>query len=295
MNIEREARENIRREVTSRGGAVDFYRHNGDVTRAVIKWLGKSREVRFKRVSGQPHVMRSIMSDTRREMRNLGIIDRDKGRAPIRESQVGAIGAKLLEAVKKAAPEEFAAPPEPEIEMDVGSADDDENREFDGRYDLPEDAILCPDEIASRRQPVPPQETRPMKEQAATSTPHPVPHPNGAGNGQKEAQKEPKAVETVVGGKLKNLEVMDATKLMLRHGDTADGGVYSYHEGWTDERVHREIGTKASVLAVVTLRKSGGMRLASEIKALTKSDTARIEALEREVVDLKARLLAAGA
>ena len=308
MNIEREARENIRREVTSHGGEVDFFRHNGEITRAVIRWCGRSREVRFKRVSSQPQVMRSIMADTRREMRNLGIIDRDKGREPIRSNQVGAIGAKLLEAVKKAVPEEFAPPPAPvrvpesEVEIDVGS-DEDEIDEVDDDWRLPEANFLCPDEIASLRaagnrvksQIAPPsKETKPMTEfVAATSGANPP-----MANGKAEAP-EVKTAGTAgtagTGIKLSHAQVFAATKLMIEHGRSGTDGIFVWDQGWNDERVHREIGAKSSVLAVTMLRKKGGLKLASEVHTPAKSDSARIEALEKMVGELKARLDAVGA
>lgn len=304
MNIEREARENIRREVSAYPGAeVQFYRHNGEILRAVIRWHGKSREVRFRRTSHQPHVMRAIISDTRREMRDLGIIPRDRAREPLKAAQVGVIGAKLLDAVKKAAPEAFAPPPPPphpppEPEIDVGGPED-EGDDYNGYFQVPQDTgPLCPDEIAARRhQPstafaaVPPQpkETKTMTQLAEASLPFPPDLPKSNGNGHAQNGKPVKMSHT---------DVVAATKLLLKHGSVGPGGIYTYVDGWGDERVRAESNTAATVQSIIKLRRDPGNgfgRLATERKVPPLAEADRLTALEKQIDDLKKRLDAVGA
>lgn len=281
QNIEREAKDNIRREVTAYPGAnVAFYRTDkGDAVRAVIQYRGRSREVRFWRMSSQAHAMRSIISDTRRQMRDLGIIDRDKGRHPIRH--VGVIGDKLIAAVKKAAPESFAPPaPEPDtepvIDIDVGSADQ-ENDERDLYVVI--DDFLCPDAIAERNRATR-QETRPMKTTSDSASAEPIPQSNGA-NGH----------AAVTKNKLTKQEVVALTKLLLRVGATDEKtGLYAYQEGWGDEQVHKALGTKANLSVVSDTRKDYFGKLASEMKAAKLTDAARIELLEARVSELEKQL-----
>lgn len=284
QNIEREAKDNIRREVTAYAGAdVQFYRTDrGDAVRAVIQYRGKSREVRFWRVTNQGQAMKSIIFDTRRQMRDLGIIDREKGRQPVRH--VGIIGEKLLDAVKKAAPEAFAPPPTavqlhpmPEPEIDVGTEDDEPDdptyMDFDRNF-------LCPDEIAERTQRN--QEKPPMTEPAAPEA------PQAKANGTNGHTAAPTGV---VKNKLAKLEVVALTKLLMRHGATDEAtGIYAYNEGWSDERLHAELKTKAAPHVVSETRRDGFGKLASEVKAKSRTDADRIGELEARVAKLEADL-----
>lgn len=97
MLIEREARRAIRAEIEPfepQGASVSFRADRNDRVRATIVWKGKPHLLYFKRVGTGRNDIKSIVTETRRAMRQLGI-PLDKAT----RQQVGSLGEILREAL----------------------------------------------------------------------------------------------------------------------------------------------------------------------------------------------------
>ncbi len=97
-----------------------------------------------------------------------------------------------------------------------------------------------------------------------------------------------------------NLMMVDVTdskvsRLLDRNGQIDDAGehpIYTYNEGWSDERVLAESKAEVNLPTIIGLRKENFGRLPTEIKPrVAKADLAgRIEVLEAINTDLIQRL-----
>lgn len=87
--------------------------------------------------------------------------------------------------------------------------------------------------------------------------------------------------------KLSKIETVQLTRLFDKVGVSADG-IYTYNEGWSDERVHAEIKTKAAVSVVKETRRDCGFgHLATEVTRRKLSD---MDKLEARVAELERKL-----
>lgn len=260
---EREAREAIRQQVVpfEPQGASVLFREEDTRCKVTIVWKSKPGIFRFdtNHTKIGPHSVRELVGKARRTMRDLGI----EMKEPKPADRVGTLGLALKDAL--VAKEQPPSIPLPSIDVPPAS----------NGGGLPVVRVTA---------------TEPEQPRMLHPTKPPAPA-NGTNGKHEAAQKEASGPS-----KLKNHELVTLVRLLTQHGTLDEKNkIFTYNEGWDDERVHALVQTKASLAVITKTRKENFGRTPAEAESARRhghgpGSRAPIEALEGRCASLEARL-----
>jgi hypothetical protein len=266
-DVGRHTKAAIRDELEQYPGAIAKFHDDGERVRCVLAYRGKQRAFYYSRHAVKPHAVKSVVSDLRHEMRQLGIISKP----------IGALGEKMVEAARKngngSHPIPIRPPPPP-----LDEEEDDDEPDFG---DPP-----CPDAIAAQRQGAPYKET-PMSASVTT-----LPVPAQGQPPQPSADK----VDNRGRNKLDRAAVLRVGNLFVRNGSYDESiedtrkRLYVYNDGWSDQRIFETAKVEVEIRTIIELRRDYYGFLASEMRPAKDDLTARMAAQDAIIRDLQTRL-----